>query len=165
VSPQRDLPSSRAVAAKMVPVNKDLPVAAAIDPLDEGDRVAVIARLHDLFSRGELRLERLSELLETVLAAPGHADLEAAMLALPLLVRLTPASRRLTKPLVLRTPDGSLQLGSGRVDRYRYWAACGVQARVKGPGDCRNDPSWSATFEVQGSIYTGGGRRTTLKDC
>ncbi len=29
------------------------------------------------------------------------------------LVRLTPASRRLARPLVLQTPDSSLQLGSG----------------------------------------------------
>ena len=35
------------------------------------------------------------------------------MLALPPLVRLTPASRRLTKPLVLQAADSGLQLGSG----------------------------------------------------
>jgi len=60
-----------------------------------------------------LSLERFSGVLEQVFAAPSHADLEAAMLALPPLVRLTPASRRLTKPLVLQAADGGLQLGSG----------------------------------------------------
>jgi hypothetical protein len=97
----------------MVPVNKDLPVAAPLDGADEDDRVAAIARLHDLFSAGELSLERFSGVLEQVFAAPSHADLEAAMLALPPLVRLTPASRQLAKPLVLRAADGGLQLGSG----------------------------------------------------
>lgn len=101
------------VSAKMVPVNEDLPVAPAIDQIDEDDRVAAIARLHDLFSTGVLSLQRFSDLLEKVLAAPGHADLETAMLALPPLVRVTPASRRLTKPLVLRAADGSLRLGAG----------------------------------------------------
>ena len=35
------------------------------------------------------------------------------MLALPPLVRLTPNSRRLAKPLILQAADGGLQLGSG----------------------------------------------------
>jgi hypothetical protein len=60
-----------------------------------------------------LSLERFSGVLEQVFAAPSHADLEAAMLALPPLVRLTPASRQLAKPLVLQAADGGLQLGSG----------------------------------------------------
>ncbi|HXY27051.1 MAG TPA: DUF1707 domain-containing protein, partial [Acidimicrobiales bacterium] len=81
--------------------------------MDEDDRVEAIARLHDLFSTGELSHDRFSELLEKVLTAPGHVDLETTMLALPPLVRLTPTSRRLTKPLVLQTADGGLRLGSG----------------------------------------------------
>jgi hypothetical protein len=105
--------NSEVLWAKIVPVNKDLPVAAFLDGVDEDNRVAAIARLHDLFSAGELSLERFSGVLEQVFAAPSHADLEAAMLALPPLVRLTPASRRLTKPLVLQAADGGLQLGSG----------------------------------------------------
>jgi hypothetical protein len=100
------------VAAKMVPVNEGFPIAA-LDGVDEDDRIAAIARLHDLFSTGELSLDRLSELLEKVLTAPDQADLEAAMMALPPLVRLTPTSRRLTKPLILQAADGRLQLGSG----------------------------------------------------
>lgn len=112
--PSRTFASNSGVLwGKMVPVNKDLPVAAPLDGADEDDRVAAIARLHDLFSAGELSLERFSGVLEQVFAAPSHADLEAAMLALPPLVRLTPASRQLAKPLVLRAADGGLQLGSG----------------------------------------------------
>ena len=59
-----------------------------------------------------LSLERFSAILEQVLAAVGYADLEAAMSALPPVVRVTPASRRLAQPLVLRA-DGDLKLGAG----------------------------------------------------
>ena len=99
--------------AKMVPVNEAFPIGASVVGVDEDDRVAAIARLHDLFSTGALSLERFFELLEQVFTAPNHADLEAAMLALPPLVRLTPTSRRLTKPLILHAADGGLALGSG----------------------------------------------------
>ncbi len=112
-SPRCGLPAAREIAAKMVSVNEGLSVAAAIGRIDEDDRVAAIGRLHDSFSTGELSLERFSELLEKVLVAPGHADLEAAMLELPPLVRLTPATRRLTTPLMLLAADGGLRLGSG----------------------------------------------------
>jgi hypothetical protein len=64
-----------------------------------------------MVSRGELSLERFSAALDQVLAALSPTDLEAAMLALPPLVRLTPASHRLVQPLVLRA-DGGLNLGS-----------------------------------------------------
>jgi hypothetical protein len=94
-------------------VNKHRPVPAPLDGVDEDARVAAIARLHDLFSGGGLSLERFSGVLEQVFAAPSYAELEAAMLPLPPLVRLTPASRRLAGPLVLRVPDSGLQLGSG----------------------------------------------------
>jgi hypothetical protein len=94
-------------------VNKDQPVSALLEGVAEGERIAAIARLHDLFSGGELSLECFSDALERVLAAPNHADLVAAMLALPPLVPLTLPSLRLAKPLVLRAADGGLQLGSG----------------------------------------------------
>jgi len=97
----------------MVPVNEGFPIAAPVDGVQEDDRVAAIARLHDLFSAGDLSLEHFSEFLEKVFSAPGHAELEAAMSALPPLVRLTPTSRRLTEPLVLQAPDGGLRLGLG----------------------------------------------------
>jgi DUF1707 SHOCT-like domain len=94
-------------------VNRNSPVSAAPDGVDEDARGAAIARLHDLFGRGRLSVERFSGALEEVFAASSRADLEAALLGLPPLVRLTPPSRRLTKPLVLRAPDGDLRLGSG----------------------------------------------------
>ena len=105
--------TSRIPWAKMVSVNEDRPDSAPLDVADEGARVAAIARLHDLFSDGTLSLERFSGVLDQVFAAPSHADLEAAMVALPPLVRLTPASQRLARPLVLQVADGGLQLGSG----------------------------------------------------
>ena len=97
----------------MVSMCKGLPVATALDGVDEDDRVPAIARLHDLFSAGELSHECFSAVLEQVFAARRHADLERAMLALPPLVRLTPSSRRLVKPTVLQAADGDIQLGSG----------------------------------------------------
>ena len=96
----------------MVPMNRDLPIVAPLDGIDEDVRIAAIARLHDLVSGGRLSLECFSGVLEQVLAALSHADLEAAMLMLPPLVRLTPASRRLARPLVLRAAGSDLQLGS-----------------------------------------------------
>jgi len=94
-------------------MTKDLPAEGVLDGVDEGDRTAAIARLHDLFSDGALTHECFSGILEQVVAAPRHADLETAMLTLPPLVRHTPASRRLAEPLVLQATDGGLQLGSG----------------------------------------------------
>jgi hypothetical protein len=94
-------------------MDTDLPVAAPLDGFDEDDRIAAISRLHDLFSAGELTLERFSRALEQVIAAPRHAELETAMLAMPPLIRLTPASRRLAEPLVLQVAESCLQLGSG----------------------------------------------------
>jgi hypothetical protein len=93
-------------------VFEDRPLSAPLGGVDEQDRVAAIDRLHELVRGGSLSLERFAAVLEQVLAAVGHADLEAAMSALPPLVRLTPASRRLAQPLVLRA-DGALKLGSG----------------------------------------------------
>ncbi|HXQ28970.1 MAG TPA: DUF1707 domain-containing protein [Gemmatimonadales bacterium] len=134
-------------------MNKDRPVSAPLDRVDEDDRDAAIARLHDLFSSGKLSLERFSGVLEQLLAAPTHADLETAMLALPPLVRLTPASRRLTRPLVLRAADGGLQLGSG-------WQLAADTTISTGIGAARLDltaASWDAhqinlRLETWGSI-------------
>jgi len=106
-------PNSVFLWAKKVHMNNFHPVSPPVDELGDDARVAAIARLQDLFSDGRVSLERFSGVLEQVFAAPSHADLEAAMVALPSLVRLTPASRRLTKPLVLQAADSGLQLGSG----------------------------------------------------
>src|SRR5665213_3852649 len=97
----------------MVSVNKNRPVSALLGGVDEDARGAAIARLHDLFSMGGLSLERFSGVLGQVFAASSHAELELAMSALPPLVRLTPASRRLARPLMWQTADSDLQLGSG----------------------------------------------------
>jgi hypothetical protein len=103
----------------MASMNEGLPVTAApavtapSDRVDEEERVAAIGRLGDLFSDGELSYARFSVVLEQLFAAPGHADLESAMQALPPLVRLTPSPRRLADPLVLHAADGGLTLGSG----------------------------------------------------
>ncbi len=101
------------LGAKMGVVNENGAGPALLDGVDEGARVAAISRLHDLITGGGLSLERFSAILEQVFAAASHAELEAAMLALPSLVRLTPASQRLARPLVLHVPDSALQLGSG----------------------------------------------------
>ena len=103
----------RVICVKMLSVNRDRSVSAPVDGVDDDARLAAIARLHELFSDGGLSLERFSAVLEQVFAAASHAELEAAMSALPPLVRLTPASRRLARPLVLRVPDSELRLGSG----------------------------------------------------
>jgi hypothetical protein len=96
----------------MVPVLEDCSVPP-LDGVDEEDRTAAIDRLQALVRGGSLSLERFSAILEQVLAAVSHSELEAVMLALrPSLVRLTPASQRLSQPLVLQA-DGDLTLGSG----------------------------------------------------
>lgn len=139
--------------AKMVDVKSDLPAAAPPDAVDEDQRVAAVARIGDLFSAGELSLERFSEALDQVFAAPGRADLEATMSALPALVRLTPASRRLAGPLVLQVADGDLRLGAG-------WQLAADTTISTGVGSARLDltaASWDAPhvnlrLETWGSI-------------
>jgi hypothetical protein len=137
----------------MMFVNKNRPVSVPLDGVDEDARVAAIARLHDLFSSGGLSLECFSDVLMRVLASPGHAELEMAMSALPSLVRLTPASRRLAEPLVLRAPNSELQLGSG-------WQLAANTTICSGFGAARLDltaASWDADqinlrLETWGSI-------------
>jgi hypothetical protein len=94
-------------------VNENSRALAPLDGVDEDARVTAVARLHDLIAAGELSLERFSASLERVFDAASHAELETAMSALPSLVRLTPASQRLDRRLVLHVPDSSLELGSG----------------------------------------------------
>jgi DUF1707 SHOCT-like domain len=121
--------------------------------VDEVARAAAVARLHDLVSGGGLSLEHFDEALGQVFAARSHTQLVAAMSALPSLVRLTPASRRLTRPLVLRVPDGEMQLGSG-------WQLAADTTIGSGFGAARLDltaASWDADqinlrLETWGSI-------------
>jgi hypothetical protein len=113
-------------------VNENGPGLAPLDGVDEDARVAAVSRLHDLISDGALSLEHFSGILEQVFAAVSHAELEAAMFALPSLVRLTPASQRLDRPLVLQVPDSALQLGSG-------WQLAADTAIATGFGAARLD--------------------------
>jgi hypothetical protein len=83
------------------------------DPVSDSDRVAVIARLHDLAANGDVGIEQFSASLEQVLAADSQTELEAAAAGLPSLVRLTPAWRKLSEPVVLDAAIYRLQLGSG----------------------------------------------------
>jgi hypothetical protein len=94
-------------------VNENSPGLAPLDGVDEDARVAAVSRLHDLIAGGGLSLERFSEILEQVFAAASDAELAAAMLEMPSSVRLTPASQRLARPLVLHVSDSALELGSG----------------------------------------------------
>ena len=137
----------------MMFVNENRPVSAPLDGVDEDARVAAVARLRDLFSRGGLSLECFSEVLMRVLASRSDAELEMAMSALPSLVRLTPASRRLAGPLVVRAPESELQLGSG-------WQLAADTTICTGFGAARLDltaASWDAhqinlRLETWGSI-------------
>jgi hypothetical protein len=121
-------------------VNENGPGLAALDAVDEEARVAAVSRLHDLIGAGGLSLEHFSGTLEQVFAAVSHAELEAAMLALPSLVRLTPASQRLAGPLVLHVPDSALQLGPG-------WQLAAETAIATGFGVARLDLS-AASWDV-----------------
>ncbi len=121
-------------------MNENAPGLAPLDGVDDEARVAAVSRLHDLISDGGLSLERFSGILEQVFSAASQAELEAAMWALPSLVRLTPASQRLATPLVLHVPDSALELGSG-------WQLAADTAIGTGFGAARLDltaASWDA---------------------
>jgi hypothetical protein len=134
-------------------VNVYRPPSASLDVIDEDARAAAIARLHELFIKKGLSFECFSEVLEQILVSSSHAALEMAMSALPRLVRLTPVSRRLAGPLVLRAPDGKLELGSG-------WQLAADTTIGSGVGSARVDltaASWDAhqinlRLETWGSI-------------
>ena len=121
-------------------MNENSPGLAPLDGVDEDARVAAVSRLHDLVSGGGLSVEHFSGILEQVFAAASHAELEAAMLALPPLVRLTPVSQRLARPLVLHVPDNALQLGSG-------WQLAADTAIGTGSGVARLDLT-AASWDV-----------------
>jgi hypothetical protein len=101
----------RLVVGSRVPDEPFVPLP--LDPVDDSERLAAIARLRDLVGTGSLSLERFSASLDLVLAAADQTDLETAMAALPSLVRLTPASRRLSQPLKLDAGIAKLDLGAG----------------------------------------------------
>ena len=88
------------------------PDAPSLEPISDRDRVAVIARLHDLVANGDLGLVRFSASLEQVLAADWENELEAAVAGLPSIVRLTPSWRKLAQPVVLDAGIHRLELGA-----------------------------------------------------
>jgi len=86
---------------------------APIEPVDDADRMAAVARLRDLVGTGELSYEGFSSALDLALAATTHTELETAFTALPSVVHLTPASRRLSRPVAVEARMSALDLGAG----------------------------------------------------
>lgn len=137
----------------MMVMNESQPPSAPLDVVEEDARAAAVARLHDLFTKEGLSFTCFCEVLGQILTSPTHAALERTMSALPSLVRLTPVSRRLAGPLVLRVPDGKLALGSG-------WQLAADTTIGSGFGSARVDltiASWDAReinlrLETWGSI-------------
>ena len=89
-----------------------MPDLPSPQPISDRERVAVIARLHDLVANGDLGLVRFSASLEQVLAADWENELEAAVAGLPSIVRLTPSWRKLAQPVVLDAGIHRLELGA-----------------------------------------------------
>ena len=123
------------------------------DAADEVSRAAALARARQLYSENAITLERFDWIVEQLHHARGHADLERAMETLPPIVVLTPRSRRLDRPLVLRVPNGDLRLGPG-------WQLASNTTVVTGWGRARLDlgaASWDEPrielhLETWGSI-------------
>jgi hypothetical protein len=90
-----------------------MPDLPSPQPIADAERVAVIARLHDLVASGDLGLEQFSANLEQVLAADSETELETAVAGLPSIVRLTPSWRKLSQPVVLDAGIYRLELGAG----------------------------------------------------
>jgi hypothetical protein len=91
----------------------DLPAIPPSEPISDSDRVAAIARLHDLVGSGDLSVEKFSASLDQVLAAESQTDLESAMVGLPSIVRLTPSSRKSALPVCVDAAISRLDLGAG----------------------------------------------------
>lgn len=91
----------------------DLVAGTAPEPVSDGDRLAVVARLQDLAASGDLEIEQFTASLERVLAAGSQAELEESAAGLPSIVRLTPSSRKLTQPAVIDAAIHKLELGAG----------------------------------------------------
>jgi hypothetical protein len=138
-----------------VKVSPSSPVAVPVPAGAAGEavRAVALARVHQLYSDDQLTLERFSWIVEQLLRARDDADLERAMRTLPPIVRLTPRSRRLERPLVLRVPDADLRLGPG-------WQLAARTTVVTGCGRARLDlaaASWDEEsielhLETWGSI-------------
>jgi len=94
-------------------MSQSLPDRPSAEAISDSDRVAAIARLHELVGTGDLAIEEFSTSLEQVLAADSQSALEGAVGSLPSIVRLTPASRRLSQPVRVDAAISRLELGAG----------------------------------------------------
>jgi hypothetical protein len=90
-----------------------MPDLPSPQPISDSERVAVIARLHDLVASGDLGLDQFSANLEQVLAADSETELETAVAGLPSIVRLTPSWRKLSQPVVIDAGIYRQELGAG----------------------------------------------------
>lgn len=90
-----------------------MPDTPCAERISDSDRVAAIARLHDLLGGGDLGIEQFSASLEQVLAAESQMELETAIGGFPSVVRLTPASRKLKQPVCLDAAINRLEIGAG----------------------------------------------------
>lgn len=115
--------------------------APAADPIADADRKAALQRLHDLVAAGEVSVDHFTSAVELVLTAQRYAELEAVMTSMPPLVRVTPAARRLARPLEIDAGMGTLELAGG----WQLAAATSVRTLT---GRCRLDltqASWDST--------------------
>ena len=123
--------------------------AVAADPVTDADRKAALRRLHDLVATDDLRVERFSAAVDQVLSASAYTELEAVMAPLPPLVRVTPAARRLARPLEIDAGMGRLDLGGG-------WQLAAETCVRTLTGRCRLDlteASWDA-IDVDLRLHT-----------
>lgn len=130
-----------AMRTAIVEANTSRHVAERGDTAGEASRAAALARVHELYGESRITLERFSWIVEQLLHAHGHADLERAMETLPPIVTLTPRPRRLDRALVLRVPDADLRLGPG-------WQLASHTTVVTGWGRARLDLA-SASWDEQ----------------
>lgn len=116
------------------------PVAGA-DPVAAADRTVALQRLRDLVATAEISVDRFTSAVELVLTAQRYAEVEAVMAAMPPPVRVTPAARRLGRPLEIDAGMGTLELAGD----WQLAAETSVRTLT---GRCRIDltqASWDAT--------------------
>jgi hypothetical protein len=133
------------------------PHTSSPQPVSDSDRVAVIARLHDLVANGDLGLEQFSASLEQVLAADSETELETAVAGLPSVVRLTPSWRKLSEPVVLDAGIYRLELGSG----WQLGADTTVKTNTAKVRLDLTEATWDAR-DVQLHLQTGTGNMEVI---
>ena len=127
------------------------------EPISDTDRVAVIARLHDLVANGDFGVEQFSASLEQVLAADSESELEAAVAGFPSIVRLTPTWRRLSQPVVLDAGIHRLELGAG----WQLGADTTVKTNTAKVRLDLTEATWDARH-VQLHLQSGTGRMEVI---